>query len=117
MAGEIKKNQNHGGKRHGAGRKRLDIQAEREKQRFERPEQAETYKNLETPLAYMLRVMQDPGADWKRRDDMARAAAPYCHRKADLIGRKEQAQAAAETAGQGSDWGDDLDFASSSMRN
>ena len=30
-------------------------------------------------------------------------------------GKKEAAEAAAQTAGQGTDWGDDLDFASSSM--
>jgi hypothetical protein len=107
---EIKSNQNHGGKRAGSGRKRLDIQAERERQRFQQPDQAEYHSGLETPLAYMLRVMSDPGADWKRRDEMAKAAAPYCHRKmADSpIGKKEQAQAEAETAGEGSDWGTDL---------
>ena len=31
------------------------------------------------PLAYMLEVMRDPAADNERRDDMARAAAPYLH--------------------------------------
>jgi hypothetical protein len=29
------------------------------------------------PLTYMLRVMNDPKADVRRRDEMARAAAPY----------------------------------------
>ena len=33
----------------------------------------------ETPLEYMLRVMRDPKADTHRRDDMAKAAAPYIH--------------------------------------
>jgi hypothetical protein len=33
----------------------------------------------ETPLDYMLRVMRDPKADAHRRDDMAKAAAPYIH--------------------------------------
>jgi hypothetical protein len=33
----------------------------------------------ETPLEYMLRVMRDTKADTHRRDDMARAAAPYIH--------------------------------------
>jgi hypothetical protein len=32
-----------------------------------------------TPLAYMLSVMRDPEADSKRRDDMAKTAAPYVH--------------------------------------
>jgi len=33
----------------------------------------------ETPLEYMLRVVRDPTADTHRRDDMAKAAAPYIH--------------------------------------
>ena len=33
----------------------------------------------ETPLEYMIRVMRDPECDLMRRDDMARAAAPYLH--------------------------------------
>jgi hypothetical protein len=33
----------------------------------------------ETPLEYMLRVMRDTKADTHRRDDMAKAAAPYIH--------------------------------------
>lgn len=32
-----------------------------------------------TPLEYMMKVMRDPKADRSRRDDMARAAAPYMH--------------------------------------
>lgn len=35
----------------------------------------------ETPLQYMLRVMRDDTQDAARRDDMARAAAPYVHAK------------------------------------
>jgi hypothetical protein len=33
----------------------------------------------ETPLEYMLRNMRDPTQTAKRRDEMARAAAPYVH--------------------------------------
>lgn len=33
----------------------------------------------ELPIEYMMRVMRDPQADDGRRDDMARAAAPYLH--------------------------------------
>jgi hypothetical protein len=33
----------------------------------------------ELPLDYMLRTMRDPTASTKRRDEMARAAAPYLH--------------------------------------
>jgi hypothetical protein len=35
----------------------------------------------ETPLEYMLRIMRDSGVDPGRRDDMAKAAAPYVHAK------------------------------------
>jgi hypothetical protein len=35
----------------------------------------------ETPLDYMLRVMRDPKAPARRRDEMAKAAAPYSHSK------------------------------------
>ena len=33
------------------------------------------------PLAYMLKVMRDKEAEPNRRDDMAKAAAPYLHAK------------------------------------
>lgn len=33
------------------------------------------------PLDYMLGVVRDAKADPGRRDDMAKAAAPYCHAK------------------------------------
>jgi hypothetical protein len=35
----------------------------------------------ENPLEYMLRVMNDRFEDNRRRDDMAKAAAPYVHAK------------------------------------
>jgi hypothetical protein len=35
----------------------------------------------ETPLDYMVRVMNDKLEDNRRRDDMAKAAAPYVHAK------------------------------------
>jgi hypothetical protein len=38
-------------------------------------------RGSETPLEYMLRVMADDAADDDRRDEMAKAAAPYCHSK------------------------------------
>jgi hypothetical protein len=61
-------------------------------------------------LDYMLEVMNDPSADLARRDRMAIAAAPFVHeRAADApMGKKAKAQAAAESAGLGTDWGDDL---------
>jgi hypothetical protein len=33
-----------------------------------------------TPLQHMLNVLRDPDAPPERRDAMAKAAAPYCHR-------------------------------------
>jgi hypothetical protein len=33
----------------------------------------------ELPLAYMLRIMRDPSQPISRRDEMAKAAAPFCH--------------------------------------
>jgi hypothetical protein len=35
----------------------------------------------ESPLSYMLRVMRDPTVENPRRDEMARATAPYVHAK------------------------------------
>jgi hypothetical protein len=38
-----------------------------------------------TPLEYMLRVLRDEGQDTERRDDMAKAAAPYVHPRLNSI--------------------------------
>jgi hypothetical protein len=40
---------------------------------------AEIAASGEMPLAYMLRVMRDETSDRERRDEMAKAAAPYVH--------------------------------------
>ena len=64
-----------GGKREGAGRK-VGIRNKLTAQR-----QAEIAASGETPLDYMLRVMRDGSADSSRRDDMAKASAPYVHPK------------------------------------
>src|SRR5690348_90939 len=63
-----------------------------------------------SPLDYMLTVMNDDGADAARRDRMAVAAAPFCHARADTAapGKKETAQKAADTAGDGTEWASDL---------
>jgi hypothetical protein len=42
---------------------------------------AEIAASGETPLDYMLKVMRDPTIEYGRRDDMAKAAAPYVHPK------------------------------------
>jgi hypothetical protein len=64
------------------------------------------------PLDYLLDVMNDASAPPERRDKAAAVALPFCHsRPAEgflPLGKKEQAQADAQTAGVGSDWGDDL---------
>ncbi len=39
----------------------------------------------ELPLDYMLRVMRDPNAPVRRRDEMAKAAAPFLHSKLSAI--------------------------------
>ena len=58
-------------------------------------------ENLE-PLAYMLKVMNDPGADNGRRDRMAIAAAPFLHpRKGEGAGKKEDKADRAKAAGGG----------------
>lgn len=62
-----------GGARKGAGRKVGSVT----KRTREIAERAVT-EGL-TPLDYMLAVMRDEAADSARRDDMAKAAAPYIH--------------------------------------
>jgi hypothetical protein len=64
-----------GGKRRGAGRKKGYIA---ERSRAVADEIAESGR---TPLAYMLRIMEDVTADPARRDEMARSAAPFVHPK------------------------------------
>src|SRR5262245_33608463 len=64
------------------------------------------------PLDYMLAVMRDPTATQTRRDRMAALAAPYCHPKltdAQPKGKKDQQAEAAERAGTGTSWTDDLE--------
>jgi len=62
-----------GGFRPGAGRKEGSATA-RTREIANR-----AIENGLTPLEYMLGVMRDPKADVTRRDEMARAAAPYIH--------------------------------------
>jgi hypothetical protein len=64
-----------GGKRPNAGRpKGAPNKATAERQ-------AQIAASGETPLDYMLRVMRDGTQEHQRRDDMAKAAAPYVHPK------------------------------------
>ncbi|WP_051903694.1 hypothetical protein [Neorhizobium vignae] len=64
-----------GGKRDGAGRKLgAPNKATQERQR-------RVAATGITPLDYMLKVMRNPEASDERRDEMAKAAAPYVHPK------------------------------------
>jgi hypothetical protein len=66
----------------------------------------------EMPLDYMLRIMRDPKAKIGRRDRMAVVALPFTAARGagvQRLGKKEAAEAAARRAGEGTDWGDDLD--------
>jgi hypothetical protein len=65
----------HGGKRSGSGRKPGAATRANEEAR------AKAAEGGEMPLDYMLRVMREAETDIERRDDMAKAAAPYCHSK------------------------------------
>jgi len=62
-----------GGKRSGAGRKKGSVSKRSQEVA------AAIVKTGKLPLAYMLDVMRDDTADIQRRDEMARAAAPYIH--------------------------------------
>ena len=62
-----------GGKRENSGRK-LGSQTTRTQEIV-----AEASKKGITPLEYMLQVLRDPSAKTERRDEMAKAAAPYMH--------------------------------------
>jgi hypothetical protein len=62
-----------GGKRPGAGRPKGS--------KNKNTVAIQAAKTGELPLDYMLRVMRDKAADKDRRDEMAKAAAPYLHAK------------------------------------
>jgi hypothetical protein len=68
-----------GGARRGAGRPKGSKQGIAKQRLTEKALIAAA--DGEMPLEYMLRVMRDPGADEKRRDAMAAAAATYIHPK------------------------------------
>jgi hypothetical protein len=67
------------------------------------PEDAKQASGLNlTPLDFMLKVMRDPTEDNNRRDKMAALAAPFCHpRKGEGLGKKEEKESKAKTAGAG----------------
>ena len=65
----------HGGARPGAGRKPGTPN------RATAELQAAVAASGETPLDYMLQIMRDDTRGAERRDEMAKAAAPYVHAK------------------------------------
>jgi hypothetical protein len=102
-----------GGKNRGQGRKR----GSRNKRKA--AELDKLASGGEMPLGYLLRIMRDPKTTKARADRMALQALPFCHAKLmpkqegdkppGETGKKAQAAAAAETAGQGTEWADDLE--------
>jgi hypothetical protein len=68
-----------GGRRRGAGRKKGAIT------KRSRAVADDIVESGRTPLSYMLRIMEDVTADPIRRDEMARAAAPFVHPKLSSI--------------------------------
>ena len=68
-----------GGHRPGAGRPLGAIA------RINREVREKAIATGETPLDYMLRVMRDESATKKRRDDMAKAAAPFVHARVSAV--------------------------------
>jgi hypothetical protein len=74
-----------GGKRTGAGRPVGAVSA------ITRAQKEAALAGGETPLDYMLRVMRDETSETPRRDDMAKAAAPYVHAKLASVDANVQA--------------------------
>jgi hypothetical protein len=63
-----------------------------------------------SPLAYLLSVIRDPGADKARRDRLAIACLPFCHaRLAEKTKKAVEAEAAAK-AGVETEWAGDLNY-------
>jgi len=58
----------------------------------------------QSPLEYMLTVMNDREADAVRRDRMAIAAAPFVHARPGDTGKKEDLAAQSKVADAGTEW-------------
>jgi hypothetical protein len=100
----------HGGARRGAGRKRRNPAPSTEKLDTSlssvtvAPAVADLIeKHGQSPLEYMLKVVNNPEADQGRRDRLAIAAAPFCHpRIADnRFGKGDEKAVKAEEASAG----------------
>jgi hypothetical protein len=95
-----------GGAREGAGRKK----GGKNKRYLEAPS-----PEGETALQYLHRLMRDPNTGPIRRDWAAKMAVRFEQRAAAAAagvppGKKAAAEQAAQTAGQGTEWGDDLEL-------
>lgn len=95
-----------GGYRPGAGRKKGsktgDAKTSQKKPAIPDDVAAEAAAEGLDPLAYMLKVMNDPKAEKERRDRMAIAAAPFVHpRKGEGAGKKDEKSERAKEAGKG----------------
>lgn len=97
-----------GGYRPGAGRPRKSLEA----QGVEAPSKSEVLEDenqpkgrrkKQTPLEYMVDVMNDPKASEARRDRMAFMAAPFVHGKVAEVGggKKDQLKKKAEELASG----------------
>lgn len=80
-----------GGRRPGAGRKPGTANKSNEEARRKAAETGET------PLEYMLRIMRDLDTEPNRRDDMAKAAAPYVHSKLASVEHKGGLEVTTQT--------------------
>ena len=71
-----------------------------------------------SPLDYLLRLMNDETATPARRDAAARCAVQYTHKRmADTrVPLKARAAKAADQAGEGTAWADDLAYQDSSRK-
>ena len=87
MSEEIKRS-GRGGSRPGAGRKMSDERKAIIAAGDEARARVASDLTGETPLEYMLRVMRDTGADEKRRDAMAVAAATFIHPRLSAVDHK-----------------------------
>lgn len=97
---------NSGGKRVGAGRKPKAKPAESANLTAQAVGDPAPLPVTDEPLAFLLAVQNHPAVDIKTRVRAAIAAAQYKHTKRHDGGKKEQAQADAVTAAQGTEWGD-----------
>jgi phage terminase small subunit len=84
--------------------------ARKARPRLSQPMLTEAQRMGLLPLDYMLAVIRDPTIDAARRDRLAIAAAPYCHRRLAEKTQKAAAAEAAEAAGSDDAWAGDLDY-------